>query len=109
MKFILVEDLNSETPEKEIKDLKDTVEVTLQEDTGYKQLYIDDSSKLKDSLVDFLNDFEDEPNKLDFLTEEDLTTLHNAIEILDRFHSSYSKFATIKANEFIQNNKGRGL
>ena len=106
MKFILVEELNNETPQEDIDKVKNNTEVTIKEGYDYKQSLINDSSELIEKLNDFLLEFDGE-NDLrgqEFLTVEELNVLENTLDILNKFHRTYSVYARKKADEFIKNN-----
>lgn len=110
MKFILTEDIDKEdiTPE-EVEEIKDSVKIELKEDLGYKNFYIEDSSVISEKLKNFLLDFEDEEYKFDFLDEYEFKVLHEAVEIMEDFHTSYRLYARKKWDEFRRNNPYRGL
>ena len=109
MKFILTEDIDNNPSEEEINEIKDSVQVKLNEDMGYKQCLIDDARTISEKLKDFLLEFEGENDKQEFLNDYELKCLQEAAEILDDFKFSYSIFASRKAREFLKRNKGRGL
>lgn len=107
MKFILCEDLNSDTPVEEVDELKDTVEVELKEDLGYNQSLLNDSKKIIENLTEFLADIDE--RHAEFLDEEDIRKLKDAIEVLEDFNFSYSLYASKQARDFLKAREDRGL
>lgn len=109
MKFIMCEELDSNTPVEEIEELKKNVEVELKEDLGYRQTLISDSRKLAEDLTEFIQELELEDNYLEFISEESLKLLTQTVDVLEDFNFSYSLHASKKARAFLKDRQDRGL
>lgn len=77
----------------------------LAESFGYDQAGIDLSRATKDKLEEFINELEVIENAYECITDEELTVLDEAIEILDSFHTKYKALASRKLQAYYNKKK----